>query len=70
MLHTKYQGSKTKRCLKFSSYKIYFSLCDLDMQRTWTIWKIIKEGYISIIPVKFGQNPTSSLGGDVIKDNC
>ena len=36
------------------------------MQRTQTIWTIIKEGHIRIIPAKFGQNPTSSLGGDVI----
>ena len=36
------------------------------MQHTWTIWTIIKEGHIRNIPAKFGQNPTSSLGGDVI----
>ena len=35
------------------------------MQRTKTIWTIIKEGHIKIIPAKFGQNPTRSLG-DVI----
>ena len=32
------------------------------MQRTKTIWTIIKEGHIRIIPVKFDQNPSSSLG--------
>ena len=32
--------------------KIYFSLCDLNMQQTRTIWTIIKEGHIRIIPVK------------------
>ena len=36
------------------------------MQGTWTIWTIIKEGLTWIIPAKFGQNPTSSLGGNVI----
>ena len=35
-----------------------------------TILTIIKVGHIRIIPAKFGQNPTSSLGGDVIKVNC
>ena len=38
-----------------------FSLCDLDMQQTITIWTIIKHGHIRIIPAKFGQNPASSL---------
>ena len=32
------------------------------MQRT--IWTIIKEGHIRIIPAKFGQILTSSLGGE------
>ena len=49
---------------------IYFMLYDLDMERTETIWTIIKEGYIRIIPVKFGQNPASSLGRDVLWSNC
>ena len=39
------------------------------MQRTWTIWTIIKEGHMKIISAKFGQNPTSSLGGYVIYAN-
>ena len=30
------------------------------MQRTKTIWTIIKEGYIRNIPAKFGLNPASS----------
>ena len=30
------------------------------MQGTGTIWTIIKEGYIRIIPAKFGPNPNSS----------
>ena len=46
--------------------KVCFSLCDLDMQRTRTISTIIKEGYLKIFPVEFGQNPASSLGGDVL----
>ena len=50
---------------KWKSLKIYFSLCDLDMQWTHTIWTIIKEGHIRIVLAKFGQNPTRSLG-DVI----
>ena len=36
------------------------------MQWTGTIWTIIIEGHIRIFPAKFGQNPTSSLGGEVI----
>ena len=35
------------------------------MQRTGTIWTTFKEDQPRIIPVKFGQNPTSGLGGDV-----
>ena len=46
--------------------KNIFSLFGLDMQRTSTIWTIIKKGHIRINPAKFGQNPASSLGGDVI----
>ena len=34
------------------------------MQWSWTIWTIIKEGHIRIIPAKFGQNQISNL--DVI----
>ena len=36
------------------------------MQRTGTIWTTLKEGETRIIPVKFGQIPTSGLGGDVV----
>ena len=36
------------------------------MQLNYTIWTFIKEGYISIIPAKCGQNSTISLGGEVI----
>ena len=50
-----------------SSWKSIFSLCDLDMQWTGTIWTIIKEGHIRIIHAKFGKNPASSLGGDVLE---
>ena len=46
----------------FSSQKLIFSLCDVDMQQTGTICIIIKEGHIRIIPAKFGQSPASSLG--------
>ena len=41
-------------------------MCDLDIQWTGTIFK---EGYIRIIPTKFGKNPGSSLG-DVLRSNC
>ena len=40
------------------------------MQWTWTIWTILKVDQPQIIPVKFGQNPISGLGGDVIWKNC
>ena len=43
--------------------------CDLDMQWTGTIWTTLKVGQPRIIPVKFGQNPISGLGGDVIWRN-
>ena len=36
------------------------------MQQTGTIWTILKEGHIRFISAKFGQNPASSLGGDVL----
>ena len=29
-------------------------------------FKQFKKGFIRIIPTKFGQNPASSLGGDVL----
>ena len=59
-----------RRFLKFSSWKSIFSLCDLVMLWTRTIWTIFKEGHIRIIPTKFGQNPASSLGGDILWSNC
>ena len=59
-----------RRFLKFSSWKSIFSLCDLDMQWSETIWTIFKEGYIRIIPTKFGQNPASSLRDHVLWSNC
>ena len=36
------------------------------MQLTKTIRTIITEGHTRIILAKFGKNPASSLGGDVI----
>ena len=36
------------------------------MQWTETIYKTLKEDQVRIIPVKFGQNPISGLGGDVV----
>ena len=35
------------------------------MQRTETIWKMIKEAHIRIIPAKFGQNLASGVVKDV-----
>ena len=49
-----------KKIFKVFILKIYFSLCDLDMQRTETIWTTIKEGHIRNIPAKFSPNPASS----------
>ena len=37
--------------------KICISLCDLDMQWSKTIWAIIKEDHIIIIPAKYVENP-------------
>ena len=34
---------------------IYFSLFDVDMQRTGTIRAIVKKGHIRIIPAMFGS---------------
>ena len=64
VLHTNYQDFQT-RYFKFSSCKSIFSLCDLDMQRTGTIWIIMKDGHIRINPAKFGQNLISTLGDDL-----
>ena len=61
---------QTRRFLKFSSWKSIFSLCDLDMKRTITIWTVIKDDHIRLIPAKFGKNPDGSLGGDVLWSNC
>ena len=36
------------------------------MQWTGTVWTTLKEDQPKIIPVKFGQIPTSGLGGDVV----
>ena len=49
MLHTQYQGSRPsgfrqEDFLKFSTWRSIFSLCDLDMQQTRTIWTILVEG--------------------------
>ena len=51
-----------KKSLNFSSF---FSLCDLNMQWTLTIWTIIKEGHTRIIPAKFGK-----ISRDVLSSNC
>ena len=51
-----------KNSFKVFISKIYFSLCDLDMQQIWPTWTIIKEDHIRIIFAKYGKNPTSSLG--------
>ena len=73
MYEATYQISKTwafwfqtRRFFKFSVKKSIFSSCDLDVQWTGTIWTALKEDQLRIIPVKFGQNPVSDLGGDVV----
>ena len=60
-----------KKIIKVFISKIYFSLCALDTfrQGTGTIWTIIKEGHIRIIPAKFGKKPAISLWGDVLWSN-
>ena len=69
MLKTKYQGAQdllfqTRRFFfKFSYRKSIFSLCDLDMQQTRTIFV---EGHPRIISAKLFQNWTKGLGGVVI----
>ena len=74
MLLTNYQSSRHRGFredfLKVSSWKSIFSQCDLDMQGTKTIWTLFKEGYIRIVPIKFGQNPASSLGEVALWSNC
>ena len=70
MLHTKYQESRhcgfKQEKIKNFILKICFSLCDLDIQRTKSILTIIDKGHIRTIPAKFGKNPASSLGEDVL----
>ena len=51
---------------KFLVKKSIFSSCDLDMQWTGTIWTTLKEEQPKIIFLKFGQNPISGLGGDIV----
>ena len=57
---------QTSRFLKFSYWKSIFSLCDLDMQQTRTIWTNLVEGHPRIICVKLFQNWTGGFGGDII----
>ena len=40
------------------------------MQWTGTIWTTLKEDQPRIIPVKFGQIPTSGLGGELLFKDC
>ena len=60
------QWFRTRRFFKFLIKKSIFSSCDLDMQWTGAIWTTLKEDQPRIIPLKFGQIPTSGLGGDVV----
>ena len=66
MLHTNIKALglvvSDKKIFKVFICKIYFSLCDLDMQQTETFWTILKEGHVRFISAKFGQNPASTLG--------
>ena len=61
---------QTRRFLKFSSQKSIFSLCDLDMQRTRTIWTNLVEGHPLVICVKLFQNWARGLGGVAVYVNC
>ena len=56
----KYLGLQVTNMKVFKVFisKIYFSLCDLDIQRTKTIEQLLKR----VIPGKFGKNPASSFG--------
>ena len=55
-----------KKIFKVLVKKFIFSSCDQDIQRTGTIWTILKGDQPRIISVKFGQKPISGLGGDVV----
>ena len=60
MLHTKALGLAVSEKI-FHLENLFFCLCDLVMHLN-----NFKEGHIRIILAKFGQNPASSLGGDVL----
>ena len=70
MLHTKYQDPRycgfKQEDIKIFIFIICFSQCDLDMQRTKSSLTTIDQGHIRTNPAKFGINPVSSLGGDVL----
>ena len=55
-----------KKIFKFFISKIYYSLCDLEMQRTRTIQTILVECHPDIICMTLFQNWTRALGGVVI----
>jgi hypothetical protein len=40
------------------------------MDHTGTIYITVVENNLRIIPLKFGQNPSSGLGGDFVSINC
>ena len=61
MLHTKALGLAVSEKKIFHLENLFFSLCDLVMQLD-----NFKAGHIRIILAKFGQNPASTLGGDVL----
>ena len=62
----RFSGFWQEDFFKFLAKKSIFSSCDLDMQWSEAIWITLKEDQPRIIPVKFGQIPISSLGGDVV----
>ena len=70
MLHTKYQDSRhcgfKQEYFKISIVKLVLAPCDLNMQRTKSILTSIDIGHIRTILAKFGKNPASSLGEDVL----
>ena len=55
-----------KKIFEVFNLKIYFSSCDLIMQRTRTVWTTLKEGHQLIIPDKLGDHLWRSLGEEVV----
>jgi len=48
--------------------KTYFRPRDLLMQSTGTVWTTLVEDHQGVLPVKFGQNPTSGFREKLFKE--